>query len=191
MFQASAFCSDGAGELKAGWFGGRCHWRVGVAGHVTRRWSPPFLGLGTHGWWLCQRDAGSPYPFAGRAGRRWVTTKTDATCDGKMIVLVGEKLARSVARAVVGWDRCSLQTTPMLQRNSHVGRNVGSADDELMTAYGAAAARIDRDQMVRSLHSPRVLFFSHEGTGTARPRQGVGDGECPGRCRPQPRQDQG
>ena len=140
MFQASAFCSDGAGELKAGWFGGRCHWRVGVAGHVTRRWSPPFLGLGTHGWWLCQRDAGSPYPFAGRAGRRWVTTKTDATCDGKMIVLVGEKLGRSVARAVVGWDRCSLQTTPMLQRNSHVGRNVGSADEDSR----AATARIDR-----------------------------------------------
>ena len=47
---------------------------------------------------------------------------------------------RSVARAVVGWDRCSLQTTPMLQRNSHVGRNVGSADEDSR----AATARIDR-----------------------------------------------
>ena len=99
---------------------------------LPRTWNSRLVAVPAH--------AGSPYPFAGRAGRRWVTTKTDATCDGKMIVLVGEKLARSVARAVVGWDRCSLQTTPMLQRNSHVGRNVGSADDDSR----AATARIDR-----------------------------------------------
>ncbi|KAG2574528.1 hypothetical protein PVAP13_7KG343440 [Panicum virgatum] len=178
MFQASAFCSDGAGELKAGWFGGRCHWRVGVAGHVTRRWSPPFLGLGTHGWWLCQRDAGSPYPFAGRAGRRWVTTKTDATCDGKMIVLVGEKLGRSVPRAVVGCDRCSLHTTPMLKRNSHVGRNVGSADDDSR----AATARIDRDQMsgecpARRRRRPRQDTAASLGKGRIRPpRTSCGSG---------------
>jgi len=37
--------------------------------------APALLRIGKHGWWMCQRDGESLYPFSGRAGWRWVTTK--------------------------------------------------------------------------------------------------------------------